>query len=170
LCWTTFLTFGDGYRLRIRGAMSVINSCETDGPGTMVVHSNQFRALDEPGVARLLMVHHGTWFWRIPDPDPAECGQHIVLFGHTHQPKVRHIENCVEVTAGAVHPDQTADRPNSTYNILKLSIQHPELQASMATMAVRVIQRSCPKTADHYEQSGDRTILVDIPRASAEGA
>ncbi len=169
LCWKTSLSFGDGYRLRIRGAMSVINSCETDGPGTMVVHSNQFRAPRESGVAHLLMIHHGTWFWRVPDPDPTECGQHIVLYGHTHQPKVRHIENCVEVTAGAVHPDQTADRPNSTYNILRLSISDPG-SAPTAEMAVRVTQRSCPATADHYEFSGDRTIVVNIPSASASAS
>jgi len=167
LCWDTSLGFGDGYRLRIRGAMSVLNSCENDGPGTMVVHTNQIRVAREPGVAHLLMIHHGTWFWRVPDPDPAECGHHVVLYGHTHRPKVRHIENCVEVTAGAVHPDQTVDRPDSTYNILLMSISESDPSEASVPMSVRVRQRSCPGTADHYAAGAERTLIVWIPRADA---
>lgn len=167
LGWKTSLNFGDGYRLQIRGVMSVLNSCDGDRAGTMVVHSNQIRVSREPGVANLLMIHHGTWFWRVPDPDPAECGQHIVLSGHTHLPKVRHVENCVEVTAGAVHPDQTIDRPDSTYNVLHLSISESEGSSVSVPLSVHVHQRSCTATSDHYASAGDRRIVVQILRAAA---
>jgi hypothetical protein len=66
------LPLSGGYSLAIRGASSVINSDRYDADGTMAVHSNQLIAKAQPGLVRMLLLHHGTRFWRRPLPGPAE--------------------------------------------------------------------------------------------------
>lgn len=168
LCWEVDLELGGGYRVRLRGATSVLNSGEDDGFGTMAIQRDQLQAEDQAGLARLLMIHHSPPYWRRQLPTPSDCGQHVVLYGHTHQPTVRVIDNCVEITAGAVHPEEDATKTDSTYNIIELHIEEPDPESDVAMLVVRTVNRRFTQDTDHFGPGLDRTDRVRIPRASAE--
>jgi predicted MPP superfamily phosphohydrolase len=141
-----------GYSLVIRGASSVINSDKHDADGTMAVHTNQLIAKAQPGVIRMLLLHHGTLFWRRPLPGPAEHDHNVVLYGHTHSPHHNMpTPRCLEITAGAIHPEEH-EFSIPSYNVLVISVEEDDAPSAHARIQVF-----------HREFSRKANAFVEIP-------
>lgn len=167
------IDLGGGYSLAIRGANSVINSDRGDAEGTMAVQLNQLLAKSEPGVVRLLMLHHSPFFWHRSNPTPAECGHNVVLYGHTHEQE-HHFDGprCLEVTAGAVHPEEHEFFVPG-YNVIEISIDEDNLGPDAAHARVRIWHREFSREHQRFLDSGpDPTIdeRIEIPVARDAGA
>ena len=165
------LPLARGYSLAIRGASSVINSDQGDGAGTMAVQRNQLQVERTPGVVRMLLIHHSPYFWRRPTPDAAKCGNHLVLYGHTHEPDHRVVDGtCLELTAGAVHPEETESFAIPAYNVIELSVEErTDPMSTTAVLRIRVFPRVFSTTDDcfldhHSGPSIDKEVAV--PRAT----
>ena len=162
--------FGAGYSVAIRGATSVINSDADDGAGTMAVQSNQLLVEQRPGQLNVLLIHHGTHFWRRPQPGPAQSGHHLALYGHTHEPHHQVINgSCLELTAGAVHPEEHEAFAVPSYNVIEVS---PDDGVPVAVgqdcIRIRVIRRSYSSARGKFlgtvGPEVDETLLVMAPR------
>jgi hypothetical protein len=166
------IPFGDGYGLSIRGASTVINSDAFDGPETMAVHTNQMIVKDTPGVMRMLLMHHGPSWWRRPEPGPADLDNHLVLYGHTHEPDHRMpLPSCLEVTAGAVHPEEH-EYAVPAYNVIEISIDGTRLpeDPDRAYARVRVFRREFDRKKNKFRENGPEPTVeewVEIPRLGA---
>lgn len=145
-CWDAPLDIGDGYRLEFRGVTTVVNSHKGDAPGGLAVHGNQLLHTPSPGVIPVMLAHHDPYFWRQYHRMEREITNRmsIALYGHTHQPRLRKIEECVEITGGAVHPEEGKDWM-PWYNVIQLSIT--DVGGDAATLRVRVWRRRF--SADH---------------------
>lgn len=150
------LPLGRGYALAIRGANSVINSDTFDGEHTMAVQLNQLLVRREPGLVRMLMMHHSPPFWHRPNPTPAQCGHNIVLYGHTHQAE-HHLTGatCLEVTAGAVHPEEKEEFAVPGYNVIEISVdEQVDGSPGEAYARVRVFHRDFSRTEQAFIETG----------------
>jgi hypothetical protein len=149
----------------------VINSDDGDGAGTMAVQRNQLQVEREPGVIRMLLIHHSPYFWRRENPRPGKCGNNIVLYGHTHEPDHQVLDGtCLEITAGAVHPEETEAFAVPSYNVIEVSVDEPDTPADVAHARVRVFHRPFSDPDDRFLDHGpDPTIneVVKIARADA---
>jgi predicted MPP superfamily phosphohydrolase len=161
------IPFGNGYALAIRGANSVINSDGKDAEGTMAVHLNQLLATRKPGLVRMLLMHHGTRFWVRPNPSPAKCHHNIVLYGHTHSPDHnKPSDTCLEITAGAVHPEESEQFAVPGYNVIEISIEgSPDLPDDLVQARVRVFHREFSRSdnafvEDHGVPQIDDTVEI----------
>ena len=165
------LDLGRGYRLIIRGANSVINSDKGDGAGTMAVQLNQLLASNEPGIVRMLLIHHSPHFWRRQRPTPERCGQHIVLYGHTHIPS-HTIDDLgrLTITAGAVHPEESEDFAVPGYNVIEIGVEETDTEAFAV---VRVLHREFSKEDRSFFDGppieARIPILLSGPTQSGEG-
>jgi predicted phosphodiesterase len=167
------LAIASGYRLSIRGATSVVNSDNNDAAGTMAVQTNQLRVASVPGLVRMLLIHHSPYFWVRPVPGPAQYGHHIVLYGHTHEPHHQVINGtCLEITAGAVHPEEMEGFAIPSYNVIEVSIEEPtDVPHDQAVARVRVFHREFSVVDDRFKDSGgapDIDERVRILRAVSE--
>lgn len=165
------LPMAGGYSLAIRGASSVINSDGGDGAGTMAVQRNQLQVEREPGVIRMLLIHHSPYFWRKENPRPGKCGNNIVLYGHTHEPGHQVLDGtCLEITAGAVHPEETEVFAVPSYNVIEVSVDEPDTPSDAAHVRARVFHRPFSESEDQFlDQGRDPSIdeVVRIVRANA---
>jgi predicted phosphodiesterase len=165
------LPMAGGYSLAIRGASSVINSDGADGAGTMAVQRNQLQVERDPGVIRMLLIHHSPYFWRRENPRPGKCGNNIVLYGHTHEPGHQVLDGtCVEITAGAVHPEETEVFAVPSYNVIEVSVDEPDAPSDVAHARVRIFRRPFSVPDDRFLDLGpDPSIdeVVRIIRANA---
>lgn len=161
-----------GYSLAIRGASSIINSDGGDGAGTMAVQKNQLQVEHEPGVIRMLLIHHSPYFWRRENPRPGKCGNHIVLFGHTHEVNHQILDGtCLEITAGAVHPEETEAFAIPSYNVIEVSVEESDdMPVDVALARVRVHNRPFSVVEDRFVDQGSALSIdetVRIPRVDA---
>ncbi len=161
------LPLAGGYALAIRGASSIINSDEGDGAGTMAVQRNQLQVEHEPGVIRMLLIHHSPYYWRRENPRPGKCGNNVVLFGHTHAPGHQVLDGtCLEITAGAVHPEETEAFAIPSYNVIEVSVEEPDdLPDDVAHARVRVFHRPFSVGDDRFLDQGpdpsvDKTVKI----------
>jgi calcineurin-like phosphoesterase family protein len=167
------IRFGDGYALTIRGASTVINSDGDDAVGTMAVHTNQLIVKEKPGIVRMLLMHHSPPFWRRSEPGPGEHDHNVVLYGHTHTPDhQKRLPSCLEITAGAVHPEEQEEFVIPSYNVIELSIDDTTrpTERGKAHARIRVFRREFDRKANEFIEAGkDPTIdeLVEVPRAAA---
>jgi predicted MPP superfamily phosphohydrolase len=150
------IPLGGGFALAMRGANTVINSDGEDGEGTMAVQMNQLLVPREPGVVRLLMLHHDPKFWRRAKPTPALCGHNIVLYGHTHEAKYRRDgSSCLEITAGAIHPEEKEQFAIPGYNVLEVSVEAAESgETQQAVARVRVFHRDFSRADQMFVDAG----------------
>ena len=167
-------SLGNGYAISIRGGNSVINSDKFDGEGTMAVQLNQLLASRQPGLVRMLLLHHSPAFWVRPNPDPAQCHHNVVLYGHTHFPEHSKVgETCLEITAGAVHPEEREQFSIPGYNVIEISIEAPpDPDAEVVYARIRVFHREFSRdNNDFIETDGTPAIdeHVEILRAAATG-
>ncbi|MGH9125852.1 MAG: metallophosphoesterase family protein [Acidimicrobiales bacterium] len=139
-CWDSRLPIGGGYELDFRGVTTVVNSYDSDGPGTLAVHANQLLKSPAPGRVPILLAHHDTFFWRRQHKLHTEVTRRmaVAMYGHTHTPRMQKVENCLEVTGGAVQPEEGKDWMPA-YNLLRLSVAPTD--GPTATMTVEVWRR-----------------------------
>lgn len=167
--------FGPGYGLAIRGASTIVNSDVDDDVETMAVHTNQMLVKEQPGVVRMLLMHHSPSFWRRPDPRPAHLGHNIVLYGHTHAPEhALPLPSCLELTAGAVHPEEH-EFVIPTYNVIEVSIEEAAqpTDPDKAYVLVRVFRREFDRATHRFAETGAEPTFeerIEVPRAEASSA
>lgn len=162
------LQMAGGYSLAIRGASSIINSDGGDGAGTMAVQRNQLQVEHEPGVIRMLLIHHSPYFWRRENPRPGKCGNHVVLYGHTHEANHQVLDGtCLEITAGAVHPEETEAFAIPSYNVIEISVEEPDdIPADLALARVRVHYRPFSVGEDAFVDQGPAPSIDESVRIS----
>lgn len=161
------LPLAGGYSLAIRGASSIVNSDAGDGAGTMAVQKNQLQVEHELGVIRMLLIHHSPYFWRRENPRPGKCGNHLVLYGHTHEVNHQVVDGtCLEITAGAVHPEETEAFAIPSYNLIEVSVDEPDdVPADTAVVRARVHYRPFSLVEDRFVDQGaapsiDQTVRI----------
>jgi predicted MPP superfamily phosphohydrolase len=165
------IPFSDGYALAIRGANTVLNSDRLDGEGTMAVQTNQMIVRREPDLVRMLLLHHSPAFWRRPKPGPAQFDQNLVLYGHTHTPDHKVSATCLEITAGAIHPEEQEDFAIPSYNVIEISIEE---EGELAYARVRVFHREFSREHNAFiETDGspdidERVEILHATRPKAE--
>jgi len=139
--WETALPIGGGYQLDFRGITTVVNSHKNDGAGGLAVHSNQLLYMREPGRIAVLLAHHDTHFWRRHHRLDGDVTKRmsLALYGHTHSPRLRQVEQCLEVTGGAVQPEEGKDWLPA-YNVIELHVRSGS-SADTANLVVRVWRR-----------------------------
>lgn len=147
--WDAELPIGGGYWIDFRGITTVVNSHRGDAPGGLAVHSNQLLYTPQPGRIPVLLAHHDTFFWRRYGRlgTDVQTRMALALFGHTHTPRLRQLENCVEVTAGAVQPEEGKDW-QPTYNVIELGVA--DVDDLQATVCVRVYRRRYSPEHDRF--------------------
>lgn len=160
------LPLAGGYSLAIRGASSIINSDAGDGAGTMAVQKNQLQVEHDPGVIRMLLIHHSPYFWRRENPRPGKCGNHVVLYGHTHEATHQVVDGtCLEITAGAVHPEETEAFAVPSYNVIEVSVEEPDdTPANVALVRIRVFHRSFSAQDDQFLDQGPAPSINEVVR------
>jgi len=168
------LPLAGGYSLAIRGASSIINSDGGDGAGTMAVQRNQLQVEHDPGVIRMLLIHHSPYFWRRENPRPGRCGNHLVLYGHTHEALHQVLDGtCLEITAGAVHPEETEAFAIPSYNVIEVSVEEPDdIPPDTAHARIRAFRRPFSAQDDRFLDQGRAPTIdevVKILRVSAPG-
>lgn len=168
-CWDSHQAIGGGYELDFRGVTTVVNSYDSDGSGTLAVHANQLLKSPAPGRIPILLAHHDTFFWRRQHKLHTEVTRRmaVAMYGHTHTPRMQKVENCLEVTAGAVQPEEGKDWMPA-YNVLRLTVQ-PTTGPS-ATMTVEVWRRRWGSDYDSFipdTETGTCDVRqVEVPTAS----
>jgi predicted phosphodiesterase len=122
--WDARLLVGSGYELDFRGITTVVNSHDSDEPGKLAVHANQLLLSPAPGRVPILMAHHDPHFWRRSHRLGSDVTNRmsLALYGHTHAPRCRVVDQCIEVTGGAVQPEEGKDWMPA-YNVLQLSVE-----------------------------------------------
>ena len=131
--WDIPLPLSERYHLAFRGAASVINSGpEDDAPGSLAIQRNQLLMHTRAGQINVFLAHHDPYYWSRHTilPTPPAAGASLALYGHTHTPRVSKVDECVEITAGAVQPDEGPDW-NPTYNVIELEVHDGDDHASL---------------------------------------
>jgi len=125
LPWEAPLPLSEGYHLAVRGLTTVFNSDVNDKEGTLVVGRTQTGLpLGDPGAVHLLLAHHGPEDCR----DTTDIRDRIrhkawaLLCGHRHDQRVQIVNGCLEITAGAVHPEEQVGY-YPTYNWIRFDVQ-----------------------------------------------
>lgn len=124
LPWEAALPLPAGYHLAVRGLTTVFNSDQNDDRGTLVVGKTQTSLpRDEPGAVYVLLAHHGPEDCR----DTTEIRDRIrhrtsaLLCGHRHDQRVQSVNGCLEIIAGAVHPEEQVGY-YPTYNWIRFDV------------------------------------------------
>lgn len=126
LSWQSDILLNDGSTLRLAGLTSTWLSDEHDSTGDdkLALGEAQLHLPRLSGVEYLTVCHHPPQ-WLL-DQDAVETKlralARIQLFGHKHRQDVYRIENCLHITAGAVHPDRAEARWAPRYNVLSLEV------------------------------------------------
>jgi hypothetical protein len=129
--WETTFSLGGGYDLAVRGLCSVFNSDKNDRQRLMIGRG-QSTLFAEEGKIYLVLAHHGTADLRDGEVlrDTIRDRAIALLTGHRHAQRIRDVDGCVEITAGAVNPEEETGWYPS-YNWLRISLiddaQPPQL-------------------------------------------
>src|SRR6202041_1170910 len=108
------------------------------------------------GIVRMLLIHHSPEFWRRTNPTPAKCRHNVVLYGHTHEAKYQlDGANCLEITAGAIHPEETEEFAVPGYNVIEISIDETPKGGPERGPLPRV-------PTFHRDFSRDEPIFIDV--------
>ncbi len=167
--WEAPLSIGAGYELSFRGVTTPVNSHQDDAPGSLAVHSNQLLFNPAPGQIPVLLAHHDAHFWRCQHQLHSDIANRVslALFGHTHQPRLQKVEECVELTGGAVQPEEGDDSPAPTYNVLRLAVANQPTEG--ATLRVEAWRRTFSPDADAFIPAtaggtfDSRVVLIGSP-------
>ncbi len=122
--WDKDLPLNDGSTLRVRGLTSVFVSDADDVEGKMVLGTSQTALKRISGVEYMVACHHPiNWFRERDELDSMLSSRaRILLFGHKHNQKLRRYEDCVLLTAGAVHPYRGERQWQPRYNYLVVGV------------------------------------------------
>lgn len=106
--------------LRIVGLTSTILSGPDDRRDSLFLGERQCTQPNRDGYVYLSLCHHPPdWF-----SDSARIEDRLIdrvkiqLFGHQHLQRVRGIEDCVRISAGALHPDRKETGWKPGYNLI----------------------------------------------------
>lgn len=174
LPWQAPLPLRHGYRLELRGLTTVFNSDRDDTRGSLVVGKTQTSLpLNEPGAVHVILAHHGPEDCRETTEirDRLRHKAWALLCGHRHNQRVRVMDNCLEVTAGAVHPeDQQGYFP--TYNWIKFDVAEDGTGNCQLIVDVwqRVMRPEFNRFSSGGEQDGPRREVFPLPPLSAPAA
>jgi len=130
--WETTFSLGGGYDLAVRGLCSVFNSDKNDRQRLMIGRG-QSTLFAEEGKIYLLLAHHGTADLRDGEVlrDTIRDRGIALLTGHRHAQRIHDVDGCVEITAGAVNPEEETGWYPS-YNWLRIGLiddaQPPQLK------------------------------------------
>ncbi|SFD87964.1 Calcineurin-like phosphoesterase superfamily domain-containing protein [Blastococcus tunisiensis] len=171
LPWEAPLPLSDGYHLAVRGLTTVFNSDRNDGRGTLVVGRTQTSLpIDDPGAVHLLLAHHGPEDCR----DTTEIRDRIrhrawaLLCGHRHDQRVQNINGCLEITAGAVHPEE---QPGyyPTYNWIRFDVASDGAGGHQLIVDVwqRVLRPEWNRFGASGEGPGPQREVFPLPTLSA---
>jgi hypothetical protein len=123
LPWEASLPLRGGYHLALRGLTSVFNSDWEDTEHSLIVGKTQTILRRDPGAVHVLLAHHGPEDCRdkIEIRDRSRGKAALLLCGHKHDQRINVINGCVELVAGAVHPEE---EPGwyPTYNWLRVDV------------------------------------------------
>lgn len=133
--WETTFSLGGGYELAVRGLCSVFNSDRNDKQRLMIGRGQSTLSADE-GKIYLLLAHHGPGDLRDGEVlrDTIRNRAVALLTGHRHAQRIREVDGCIEVTAGAVNPEEETGWYPS-YNWLRIGLivdeQPPRLRVEV---------------------------------------
>lgn len=138
--WSEIFILNDLSRLRIRGVNSTIVSDHQDNIHKKVILGRYQLPDRSTGIVELLLCHHPPDWWQDSEQlsDDMENRCHLQLFGHKHRHRLKHIENSVVLSAGAVHPDRREEGWQPRYNWLKV---HVDGRDDARKLAVTVFPR-----------------------------
>jgi len=120
--WEATFSLGGGYDLAVRGLCSVFNSDRNDRQRLMIGRG-QSTLFAEEGKIYLLLAHHGPADLRDGEILRDTIGGRAIalLTGHRHAQRINNVNGCVEITAGAVNPEEETGWYPS-YNWLRIGL------------------------------------------------
>ena len=123
--WEVPIDLGGAYTLAVRGLSSVFSSDASDNRQTLLLGKTQTTLPAEPGTVYLLLAHHGPDDCRDETSirDRIKDRAAALLMGHRHTQRVRQVEQCIELTAGAVNPEEVTGW-HPSYNWLRVHVEH----------------------------------------------
>ena len=173
--WEQDLPLNDGSILRVRGVTSTLVSSRGDRKGLMVLGLAPATLPRRDGVEYMVLCHHPMdWFREQEELDnrlPTRA--RILLFGHKHLQRLRREEDCVVLTAGAVHPFRNERLWKPRYNWLALRVE--ESADGERQLEVKVFQRVWSEgeqrfEPDSYHGAVSRRFTFEIAPWSGAGA
>lgn len=131
--WEVPMTLPCGYQLAIRGLSSVFNSDLADGTQTLLLGKTQTTLPAHPGVVYFLLAHHGPNDCRdeVSIRDRIRDRAAVLLTGHRHSQRIRQVDQCIELTAGAVHPEEQTGW-NPSYNWIRIDVEETGSEAHLS--------------------------------------
>lgn len=169
--WEAPLALSHGYHLALRGLTTVFNSDRNDSPGSLVVGRTQTSLpLSDPGAVHVLLAHHGPEDCR----DRTEIRDRLrhrawtLLCGHRHDQRIQQVEGCVELIAGAVHPEEQAGY-DPTYNWIRYDVAEDSSGGHRLVTDIwqRVMRPEWNRFGDGGEGSGPRRYEQPLPALPA---
>jgi predicted MPP superfamily phosphohydrolase len=176
LPWEATLPLPAGYHLAVRGITTVFNSDGNDADGSLVVGRTQTSLpRDMPGAVHVVLAHHGPEDCR----DRREIRDRLrhkaaaLLSGHHHDQRIQRLNDCVEIIAGAVHPEEQAGWC-PTYNWIRFDVDTDATGSSQLVIEVwpRVMRPEWNRFGSGAEGAEHLHEVIALPEiaATAEGA
>lgn len=167
LPWQAPLPLPRGYHLALRGLTTVFNSDGDDTSGSLVVGRTQTSLpLEDPGAVHVLIAHHGPEDCR----ETTEFRDRIrhkvwaLLSGHRHDQRIRMVDGCLEITAGAVHPEE---QPGyyPTYNWIRFDVVDNGADGNSLVIDVwqRVLRPENNRFSGGNEDGRARREVIQLP-------
>lgn len=160
--WDADLVLNDGSILRLRGLNSVLLSDRHDDPRQhkLLLGAASLVLRRDPGVAYLTMCHHPPEWLLDADSVRDQLGRRarIQLYGHRHRQRIRREDDCLVITAGAVHPERGQRDWEPRYNLLRLAVEEKD---GARQLHVQVLQRRFSAQQQRFVSDHDGTDSED---------
>jgi hypothetical protein len=145
-CWTRDFELDADFVLRVRGLNSVLISDTHDEASKprLVIGSVQTQLMREAGVVHVALCHHPADWLRDGDSmHQVHTNATVLLTGHEHHAEVRQVEQCVWISAGALHPERDREGWRPHYNLvtLKLIREHESEDSPEARVEIDIYPR-----------------------------
>lgn len=140
--WQFGLGLNDGSELVLVGLNSVLVSGPDDHQDTGKMVLGPVAQLMPPDSGRVYMtLAHHPLTWLVDHDtvnDELQARARIQLFGHTHDPVVQQIDNCLRIVAGATHPERSESGWEPRYNAIQMQVMG---EWNARTLEIRLHQR-----------------------------
>lgn len=167
--WEGDLTLGGGLTLRMRGLTSTIVSDALDDAGAhkLVLGGAQSMLMRQDDIVYLTLCHHPPTWLRDGDEVVAalRSAALVQLWGHKHVQRAEQVDNTVQITAGAVHPERAGRQWEPRYNVVTLrAVEGSGQGASIAvTLLPRVWRTENRRFGADFDQKGNRSRSYVLP-------
>lgn len=142
LSWRHDIELNDGSTLRLVGLTSTWLSDEHDSTGDdkLALGEAQLHLPRTDGVEYVTICHHPpSWLLDQDDIEPKlRVLARVQLYGHKHRQDVYRVEDCLHVTAGAVHPERQEADWLPRYNLLTFEVIEGEARKLRVEVYARV--------------------------------